>query len=566
MTLDAEFDTGTLNGVNHDAPNNDQLQLNTTGSTFPVLWVANAGEDTVSRIDTDADCEVARYETWFSSGIHGAWNGPAPSRTAVDGEGNVFVANRHFDNRPVSVLKILSEGGIDRNGNGVIDTSADANGDCQITPDEMIPLVDGNANGILEDAELADERVAWVEQIPNTTGQLGRSLCIAGDGNLWAGTYNGHAYYELNPDNGSVLTGPIATPGLNPYGCVVDGDGILYSAGLSNVMGVLDTNTNTFLGALNAGSFFYGITAGNGKIYGGSSSNLSYLQFDPNVGVGEPDGNPATGTFSTPASVSLYSLGVGIDGNGQITVGQGSSLTKFDRDTGAVVWTTTSGSYGDVRGIVTDSNNNTWAISRDRNAVYKFDGATGNLLTTVPVGNEPYTYSDATGFAFRNTTDPFGVFTVIIDGAAGAVWDSVSWNTEPEGSIPTGASIVVEARVADSLAGLGGATYAPATNGMTGLALAGQFIQIRSTLRPNSAGESPVLSNLLAITVEEGEPMACDADNNGQIDRNDIALISAARGQSALPGDPRDLDGNGIITVNDARGCALQCTNARCAP
>ena len=49
-TIDADFDEGTLQGVNHDAPNQDQLQLNETGSTFPFLWIANAGEDTVSKI------------------------------------------------------------------------------------------------------------------------------------------------------------------------------------------------------------------------------------------------------------------------------------------------------------------------------------------------------------------------------------------------------------------------------------------------------------------------------------------------------------------------------------
>jgi hypothetical protein len=62
----------------------------------------------------------------------------------------------------------------------------------------------------------------------------------------------------------------------------------------------------------------------------------------------------------------------------------------------------------------------------------------------------------------------------------------------------------------------------------------------------------------------EGPP--CDVDLNRQVDRNDINAIFAARNQPAVPGDARDFDGDGTITVKDARACVLQCTNALCAP
>ncbi|SEM80889.1 hypothetical protein SAMN04489760_1517 [Syntrophus gentianae] len=57
----------------------------------------------------------------------------------------------------------------------------------------------------------------------------------------------------------------------------------------------------------------------------------------------------------------------------------------------------------------------------------------------------------------------------------------------------------------------------------------------------------------------------CDMNKDGQIDRTDINLIMTGRGLNA-PGDPRDIDGDGWITVNDARGCTLRCTNPKCAP
>ena len=59
--------------------------------------------------------------------------------------------------------------------------------------------------------------------------------------------------------------------------------------------------------------------------------------------------------------------------------------------------------------------------------------------------------------------------------------------------------------------------------------------------------------------------LACDIDDDGDVDRNDILAISAARNQPALPGDPRDHDRNGKINVNDARQCTLLCTLPRCA-
>ncbi|RMH34417.1 MAG: DUF11 domain-containing protein, partial [Nitrospirae bacterium] len=60
-------------------------------------------------------------------------------------------------------------------------------------------------------------------------------------------------------------------------------------------------------------------------------------------------------------------------------------------------------------------------------------------------------------------------------------------------------------------------------------------------------------------------PGVCDVDADGDIDRNDITQIFAARGTPAAPGDPRDANGDGLITINDGRACVLQCTLPGCA-
>lgn len=61
-------------------------------------------------------------------------------------------------------------------------------------------------------------------------------------------------------------------------------------------------------------------------------------------------------------------------------------------------------------------------------------------------------------------------------------------------------------------------------------------------------------------------PKSCDANGDDNVDRNDITLIMAARNTAATgSGDPRDHDGDGIITVLDARQCIFQCDLNNCA-
>lgn len=56
-----------------------------------------------------------------------------------------------------------------------------------------------------------------------------------------------------------------------------------------------------------------------------------------------------------------------------------------------------------------------------------------------------------------------------------------------------------------------------------------------------------------------------DVDGDGDVDRDDIAIIFAARNQAASgPADPRDLDRDGRITVLDARKAMLLCTRPAC--
>ena len=83
-------------------------------------------------------------------------------------------------------------------------------------------------------------------------------------------------------------------------------------------------------------------------------------------------------------------------------------------------------------------------------------------------------------------TAPQGTWTVVQDGsAAGTAWGTITWNTEPQGSVPPGTSLTVEARAADTEAGLGGQAFVAVTNGAA-FNLTGRFIQVQVTFKPTT--------------------------------------------------------------------------------
>jgi hypothetical protein len=540
-TTDADFDLGVLSGVNHDAPNNNQLQLNKVGTTFPVMWIANAGEDTVSKFDTNLNVEVARYRTWFgptgqagSRGIHGAYSGPAPSRTAVDINGNAYVLNRFFENKKPVLLKILTEGGIDRNGNGVIDTSTSAT---------ALNMADTNGNDRIDPNEITDERVAWAVEVGDQNG-LGRALCIGTDGNLWVGMYNTSRFYKYNAADGSVMAGPVAVT-WTPYGCLIDKDGTLWSASLGSVLGKI-TNTGSNAGPYTVSSFFgggnYGIGLGNNKVYLGSSSQVF---------------NPATNTFAS-IGFTVGGSGIVVDGSGSIITG--SSTVQKVSSSGLIQWTAPLQAGGtSAIGVQVDSNNDVWQIGfASSGRMQKYRGTDGAPLGVFPVGNSPYTYSDAAGFAARNVTSPTGTWTVTFDGGAAATpWGTINWND----LVPPGASVQVRARTADTVGGLPLQPYQGVSKG-TQFAASGRFIQIETRLNANTSLESPVLYDLRVDSLVT----TCDVDRDGDVDNVDLGLIRAAIGQLPGANDPRDANGDGQITINDVRACTAKCTRAACAP
>jgi hypothetical protein len=56
-----------------------------------------------------------------------------------------------------------------------------------------------------------------------------------------------------------------------------------------------------------------------------------------------------------------------------------------------------------------------------------------------------------------------------------------------------------------------------------------------------------------------------DLDGDGDVDKNDLQIVTGARGETPIAFDQRDINGDGIINANDARALTLQCTRPGCA-
>jgi len=76
--------------------------------------------------------------------------------------------------------------------------------------------------------------------------------------------------------------------------------------------------------------------------------------------------------------------------------------------------------------------------------------------------------------------------------------------------------------------------------------------------------EEPYLIQLTEEGIQITSPVG-DLDNDGDVDQNDLNILLTYRNQPASACPECDIDGDGVITVLDARKLVLLCTRPRCA-
>lgn len=520
-TLDADFDEGTLVNVNHNSPNNDQLQLDSQATPFNFVWIAMSGRGTVVKINTNTGAILGEFRSTPSS--QGAGN---PSRTTVDNDGSVWVANRNnISNGFGTVLHIgLLENGQceDRDNSGTIETSTGL-GDIRAWTD---------ASGARSVATAADECIVHYTEV-NSRGT--RHVSVDANNDVWVGGSLTRNFDLLKGGRYDVvLSGTIirseSSVGFGGYGGLIDGNGVIWSA--RNLLRWDTINTLTGLNGDPAGNDIGPPILGlNWAGQGGDSYGLC-IDSQGNVWNTQLSGNlirkyAPDGTFlGSFAHGNQNAQGCVVDGNDHVWVAHslaGATTVGHLLNDGTYIGNVPLlGGIGPT-GVAVDGQGNIWSANISTSTASRIDptagpiGADGitpigavNLTVNLGAGGGPYNYSDMTGSTLIAPPNS-GTWNVDYDsGTAGVEWGFVTWTADEPGD----STISVE--VASSTDGIIYSAFESVAQNVDLTVPDGQFIRVRVSFTRASTGESPVLYDL---TITANRPPDC---TNAYADPGDI--------------------------------------------
>ena len=381
------------------------LILDSSQLDLGFIWIANSGEGTVSKLDTDTGEEIGRYKTCSD-----------PSRTAVDLLGNVYVGCRADGGvAKIAIDEMLCK---DKNGNGIIDTSHDSN---------WLPAGQ-------------DECILYITY---PGGSCARALGVDANNNVWVGDWSGKTLKNLEADTGQVLQS--ISINCNPYGLVIDGSGIIWVSGRGcNKLVRVDPANNNVQHLNPPTGNMYGITVDqNGLVWMGHYSSHGISRYNPANGnfdwiTSGLGGHCPRGMAGTTDGYMYSGLGCGGD----------HYVAKVNIETLQVKLIDIGGGNKTTVGVAMDSNDHIWAVNYQASSATKINNTTEQVVGEYPVGYHPYTYSDMTGYALHNFTAPQGQYTTTFGG-----WEEirVKWTALfVEADLPDQAYIEVEVRTANT--------------------------------------------------------------------------------------------------------------------
>lgn len=438
------FTPNEENSSGVDKDKDGTLKLSSSKLEFPFIWIANSGEGTVSKLNTKTGCEMARYSVCSD-----------PSRTAVDLNGNGIITCR--GDGKVAKVSIFEQDCIDKNQNGKIDTSKDKNGDCKITQDEMVG---------------GDECVLWIVQPDGaSSGCSGSNGCaraagVDKDNNIWVGFWNSKKLMKLKNENGTVLVQ--WTLSVRPYGLAIDKDQLIW---VSSRDPCQIAKVSPISGQINTWSLPSGCPYGiavdpYGKVWVAGWSDSKLHRFDPST-------NTFLSFSMSPAAPRGLAVKIFKDQSGNVIgahvygghngYGDGSNrkIGVVDALNLMVLPYIDIGKAGGPVGVAIDSDGNLWTCNHSTSDATKVDLSkpTPTVVGHFPIGKNPYTYSDMTGYAAKSITAPSGYYREIFTGWSNATttWTQLFVSADTPGAGKT--YIKVRYRVADTLDALKNATW-----------------------------------------------------------------------------------------------------------
>jgi len=481
-TLNSDFEKGILVGVEFESVP-DQLQLTKEAITLPFIWVPNSNDGTVSKVDTRTGRELGRYRTGPTSSAN-------PSRTTVDLKGNCWVGNRQIG----TAVKIgLFENGqyIDRNGNGIIETSQDLNGDGVISGDEILPW--GQDECVLYEVVLIPGKEGtfipgtYTNGYDNNDWGVGvRGIAIDAKGYVWLGGYGIKKYFKVNNENGQIVqTIDVSSVNHTPYGAVVDANGILWSSGASqNHVLKLDTSTGKF-DIINVGHFVYGLGLDRSNhlfVSGWENSKLTRI-------------NTLTGKIDWTHEGIYQSRGVAVTDDGDVWVANSGPGTVARWSNDGILKTVINVGKTPT-GVSVDADGKVWVVNYDDEFIKRIDPLSNTIdLEKRIIGGYHYGYSDMTGIISRNSTTRIGQWTVIHNSKTlNTPWGTILWNA----SVPTNTSLTVKVRSSNDLKTW--SLWEKAHNGFPLISTPpGKYLQIDVTMQTLDIDSSPILYDLTVV-------------------------------------------------------------------
>jgi hypothetical protein len=178
--------------------------------------------------------------------------------------------------------------------------------------------------------------------------------------------------------------------------------------------------------------------------------------------------------------------------------------------------------------------------------------------------------TNPTGASWSNYWDPTAYGLLVLQRATGVVLPTATLSTDKaSATVGTTVHLTWGSTNANSCAASGGT----AGDGWTGGSLATSgTLPVKETVAGTytytitcSSGSNSAQAQV-QVTWTKANFLLCDVDGNGVIDKRDIAMIMNLIGKTVPPAPvAADFDSNGIININDVRGCTLKCTLSACA-
>lgn len=447
------------------------------------IWVANSDEGTISKLDTATGAELGRYRT----GPQDEYNNP--SRTTVDKFGNVWVGNRGNDTITKVGLKENNQC-VDRNNNGVIDTSTGAADVKAWTGALYDPITNAADECILMNVKLAKDGLV--------TSTI-RAIAIDANNNVLAGGTGSNVIFKLNGLTGAIIA---AKETQQPhYGAVVDKDGNLWSmmSGYGKVQKISNDLATTVLYDL--GHSGYGIAIDKyGKVWT-TELGSRFSAFDPADPVG------TLKVFTQEGSTNAQGITTNKDGDVFIAGSlYGSTVGHYKQtfdNAGAFTGVEFVANYpagSGPTGVAVDTNGNVWATNIYSDNVSRINLAgisnapTGVTVDTFPVGDGPYNYSDMTGSVFTLVTaKPFGYWEPLIDSKEkGFKWKKVFWVLKQ--ALKEGAIVQVSVKASDDKLALNAMEYVEVQNDTDLLGTVGQYMRLKIYMEADKRSDSPIIT------------------------------------------------------------------------